>query len=106
MGTFLLALFLVFIVWPLVKFLWAIRKAHKQARKAFEQATGTQWKQYKKESKTPPVNKEKIFDKNVGEYVDFEDIETASATTTENTTQAQQAKIEHQIEDAEWEEIK
>lgn len=101
----LLIFFIVFIVWPIVKFFWAIRKAHKQARRAFEEATGTKWNQ-RTEPRNTPV-KEKIFDRNVGEYVEFEEIEhTADSSETQSDTTNPQPKIEQQIVDAEWEDIK
>ena len=104
-SSILLVLFIVFIVWPLIKFIWAIRKAHMQARRAFEEATGTKWNQ-RNEARNTPV-KEKIFDRNVGEYVEFEEIEhTSNNTGTQPNTSNPQPKIEQQIVDAEWEDIK
>ncbi len=101
----LLIFFIVFIVWPIVKFFWTIRKAHRQARRTFEETTGTKWNQ-RNETRNTTV-KEKIFDSNVGEYVEFEEIEhTPNNGETQSGTQKQQPKIEQQIIDAEWEDIK
>lgn len=101
----LLIFFIVFIVWPIVKFFWTIRKAHKQARRAFEEATGTKWNQRNQPQHS--TVKEKIFDSNVGEYVEFEEIEhTPDNNETQYNTKKQQPKIEQQIVDAEWEDIK
>lgn len=92
-------------MWPIVKFFWTIRKAHKQARRAFEEATGTKWNQRNQPQHS--TVKEKIFDSNVGEYVEFEEIEhTPDNNETQYNTKKQQPKIEQQIVDAEWEDIK
>lgn len=103
----LIIFIIIFIVWPLIKFFWAIRKAQKQARQAFEQATGTKWNERNNPHNSTPAGKEKIFDRNVGEYVEFEEIEhTPDRTETQTNTGNPQPKIEQQIVDAEWEEIK
>ncbi|MDE6288225.1 MAG: DUF4834 family protein, partial [Muribaculaceae bacterium] len=54
-----------------------------------------------------PAPRNKKIDPNVGEYVAFEEIKTS--TTVSETTEADgstRIKVESQIEDAVWEEIK
>ena len=68
-------------------------------RKAFEQASQQQQQQQKQEAE-----REKIFDRNVGEYVDFEEIENTDGNSEPHYNPT--VKIEPQIEYAEWEDIK
>lgn len=102
----LIIFFIVFIVWPLIKFFWAIRKAQKQAHRAFEQATGTKWGQHKSKNHNTTSYKEKIFDSNVGEYVEFEEVEHDNTPDNEEKSTSKKFKIEQQVTDAEWEDIK
>lgn len=97
MATFLILVLVFFLLWPVIKIGHKIHRAQRQMRSAFEQAARQQQQQQEAE-------REKIFDRNVGEYVDFEEIEN-----TDNDTKPQYnptVKIEPQIEDAEWEDIK
>lgn len=106
MAEILLILFIVFIVWPLIKFFWAIRKAQKQARQAFEQATGTKWGKHNNKNHNTTACKEKIFDSNVGEYVEFEEVEHDNSLEREERSTSKKFNVEQQITDAEWEDIK
>lgn len=97
MGTILIIALIIFLLWPIIKLGYKIHRAQSQMRKAFQQAAKQQQQQQEAE-------REKIFDGNVGEYVDFEEIED---TSTDDTAQYNPTiKIEPQIEDAEWEDIK
>lgn len=96
MATFIILVLVFFLLWPVIKIGYKIHRAQRQMRNAFEQAARQQQQQ--------EAEREKIFDRNVGEYVDFEEIEN-----TDNNTKPQYnptVKIEPQIEDAEWEDIK
>lgn len=98
MTTFLLLILVFFLLWPVIKIGYKIHRAQRQMRSAFEQAARQQQQQQQE------AEREKIFDRNVGEYVDFEEIDD-----TDNDTKSQYnptVKIEPQIEDAEWEDIK
>lgn len=103
----LLILFILFFVWPLLRVVFAVRRAQKQARKAYEEAFGRGRQQGNRESVSP--EKEKIFDRNIGEYVEFEEIECSQSSETApdgETKYGKNVKIERQVVDAEWEDIK
>lgn len=106
MLALIIILFILFFVWPLLRVAFAVRRAHKQARKAYEEAFGHRQRQ---DNRSASPEKEKIFDRNVGEYVEFEEIECTSSTDSQgndNTVNRKNVKIEHQVVDAEWEDIK
>lgn len=94
--TILLLALLFLLLWPVIKIGYKIYRAQRQMRKAFEQASQQQQKQ--------EADREKIFDRNVGEYVDFEEIENTDGNSEPHYNPT--VKIEPQIEDAEWEDIK
>ena len=102
MGTILLILFLVFILFPILKFGWrvhrvqndindAIRQQQEQFRKAYEEASGQAQRQKSTEPKDP------------GEYVDFEEVTDASATEPKRT--AKTVDTTEEVADAEFEEV-
>lgn len=96
MTAFFLLALLFLLLWPVIKIGYKIYRAQRQMRKAFEQASQQQQKQ--------EAEREKIFDRNVGEYVDFEEIENTDGNSEPHYNPT--VKIEPQIEDAEWEDIK
>ncbi len=113
MGTILLILLIWFIIIPIARVLWAGRKVYKQYKRAAEQATGQAGNPYRQRQEHrggwgERQHQKKKFDRNVGEYVDFEEIETPlpHSTTASGNTQPPHSRSESQIEDAEWEEIK
>lgn len=118
------------IIWLL--FLWFLYKAvrfilrgvrqYKQTRNAWEdfyrQATGQDFTRKKGKAKTAkdsdtPAPRRKIFSREDGEYVEFEDIivsetETTSSTSSDGKTYEKTTRTtvtESQIVDAEWEDI-
>lgn len=99
MTAFFLLALLFLLLWPVIKIGYKIYRAQRQMRKAFEQASQQQQQQQKQEA-----DREKIFDRNVGEYVDFEEIENTDGNSEPHYNPT--VKIEPQIEDAEWEDIK
>ncbi|MDE6190813.1 MAG: DUF4834 family protein [Muribaculum sp.] len=58
---------------------------------------------YDRQQPKQRARKKKIFNKNEGEYVDFEEIAT---TTTESQSTNVSYETEEQVSDAEWTEIK
>ncbi len=111
MGTILLILLIWFIIIPIARVLWAGRKVYRQYKKAAEQAAGQTSNPYHQKRKGgwgKHQHQKKKFDKNVGEYVDFEEINAPQPhySATSDNTQAPHSSRESQIEDAEWEEIK
>lgn len=114
MWEFLLILLFFFVIWPAIKRIWRVWCLHtvrKQAGNIFEQAFGganypepetrrrrAGW------SKATQVHKKIPHD--VGEYIQYEDVECSSTiyTNTDNTTTY--TSTETQITDVEWEDIK
>ena len=99
MITLIILALLFLVLWPVIKIGYQIYRVQRQMRKAFEQASRQQQQQQQQEAE-----REKIFDRNVGEYVDFEEIENTDSNSEPHYNPT--VKIEPQIEDAEWEDIK
>jgi len=110
MGTFILLLFIFFIVIPLAKVLWKAYLLHRQWNKATQgmRDAFNQTRQQASQSKSSyrRRDKKKKIDPNVGEYVAFEEI--ACNTTAQTAEPQDDAKLrsEPQVEDAVWEDIK
>ncbi len=108
MSFFLLVLliFLAYILWPVVKGMIYVRKVQRNVRDAFEQAARGNGPA--SNTAGSPRRKKKI-DKDVGEYVEFEDITTASSSYSETVEgpdgSRRVAESEWQVVDAKWEEI-
>lgn len=103
--SFLLFLFLLFvlyfIVWPILKTIFFVRKVRKNFYSKFNQGPRRQSTQQKE------PKKEKIIGKDVGEYVSYKEISSESATYKETTSDDVTVGIlqENQTEDIEWEDI-
>lgn len=103
MLTFFLLLLLFFIVIPALRVMWRIS----QIRSAFKKQQQRANDMFNRARQPKPEPRKKKIDPNVGEYVAFEEIKTS--TTVHETTEADgstRIKVESQIEDAVWEEIK
>ncbi len=88
---------LAMIVWPILSAFMAI----KRGASSF---TGNASRQQQRQQNQEPKRRKKIFSRNDGEYVDYEDIAGRKTSTTTTTTERYES--EPQVEDAEWEEIK
>lgn len=117
MGTLLLILFIVFIVWPLIKAAWRIHTLRSQVNQAFRtaqqqaQANARQAKQSSRPAGWQQADHQKKFDQSDGEYVEWEEVEIDSATISSDSTETEidQTHIDvttTQVSDADWEEIK
>lgn len=89
----------------------AVRKAQRQARDAFSQFTGNAGQERRRTGGWTGGKKRrnKVIDRNVGEYVDFEEVETSGEAGTKpeaGDTTKSGYKVEQQVVDAEWEDIK
>ncbi len=106
-------LFLIFVIWPVVKVIYYLSNARKFARqqqdafrKAYSQsAPGSASGNYSTGNSGHHTRKKKIFSKADGEYVEFEEISCdmpgeASSSTTDTYIR------EDQVSDAEWTEVK
>lgn len=116
MGTFILLLFIFFIVIPVCKLLWRGWQFHRRwkdatagLRDAYARAYG---QQTRNGSAGQPRRKKKKIDPNVGEYVAFEEIHStttsadSSTTTSAGSTGDKGFRAEPQVEDAVWEDVK
>lgn len=113
MGSFLLLLFIIFIVIPLGRLLWTLFKVRSNYKKAVNNARQAQ-ASYEARNRpggwsAPRRERAKKVNPNVGEYVEWEDVEVTS-TTTQETSKSSPGKttryFEERISDVEWEEIK
>lgn len=100
MGTFLLILFILFVVVPLLRGAWTIYKLRRR-RESENRPAG--WQQAE--------GRRKIISKNEGEYVEWEEVEVTEETTTASSDQAQSRRRtrtvgEQRIVDVEWEDVK
>lgn len=109
MGTILLLLFIIFVVWPLCRFayhVWQTRRQWQQAtdrmRDAFRQTYG--------QNRTPgdqaPKKKKKKIDPTVCEDVVFEEIACDVKSQTYTSADGSRTTYtESQVEDAIWEDL-
>lgn len=118
MGTFLLLLFIFFIVIPLVRVMWTVNSMRRKARKAMEQMADRQKREARRRESerrpggwSPARSTEKIFSKSDGEYVEFEEVsvtvesERAAADEPPHRRMRKGASMEQRIIDVEWEDI-
>lgn len=113
--SILFILLFIFIIWPIIRVSWVIHKARKQARTIYEQRFGRQEGSSQTERKAgwskPEQTRAKVFKRTDGDYVQFEDIEVTTQTTTQtdadgSTSQHTTTTVDHQIIDIDWEDIK
>lgn len=104
----ILILFLIFILPGLIRGITAIHRFRRQTREAFNAMYGRPQQQERKAGWSGNNRqKKKKIDKDVGEYVSFEDITVEQ--TSETRTDASGStfhETEQQITDAEWEDIR
>lgn len=109
----LIFLFLLgFILWPVIKFGWKLFTIRRQLNNIYGQRAGggasggggSFWNRSGR-PQSPKAKRSRI-DRNVGEYVEFEEL----AVDVEAETQRQYKKVEferqQQISDVEWEEVR
>ncbi|MDE6801511.1 MAG: hypothetical protein K2J06_01955 [Muribaculaceae bacterium] len=110
--TFLFILFIIFVLPKFIRGFLLMYRLRKQARRMYEQMYGAQQRaeepRRRKAGWSQPIPHRKKIDSSVGEYVRFQEIETAETVAEhtdakENTTTT--VAVEQQITDAEWEEI-
>ncbi len=111
MGYFLLILFIVFFVVPFFRIVLTVHKARRTMRDAMRgMYGGAQQGQPAKERErkagwTAPVVRRKKIEKDVGEYVKFEEL-PADPAHPDGATRVTYTRTEVQITDVEWEDIK
>ncbi len=114
MGTFFLALLILFVVYPLCRAAWAVYKLRRQARRAFEDMNRKRTAEHRRrEAENRPAgwqqaSRRKIFSKNEGEYVEWEEVDItvdAGADTARSSRRSRDVE-EKRIVDVEWEDVK
>lgn len=104
-GIILLFLFVWYVVRPAIKFFMTVNRLRDEARTAYHnQASRRQGE--RKAGWTAPVKRKKIIDRNVGEYIEYEEITNISESSASNTSAQTHYTSEEQITDVEWEDIK
>lgn len=104
--TLLIIALLLFLFWPLIRFIIIINRARKQfhnQQQAFRNAYS-----HEDEENSERTHR-KIFNKNDGEYVEYEELPSTSSANNSsynNTTTDDAQTSDPQISDAEWEDIK
>ena len=114
MGTFLLIIFVVFFVIPLLRVVTTVYKARRTMRDAMRSMYEAQQGQRaqgaephrRKAGWTSPIMRRKKITKDVGEYVKFEELPADPDTPADGYTRATYTRTESQITDVEWEDIK
>lgn len=107
-GIILLFLFIWYVVRPAVKFFMTVNRLRDQARSAYQNRWGgSQRQSERKAGWTAPVKrKKKKIDRNVGEYIEYEEITHISASSESTTSgQTRYSSTEEQVTDVEWEDI-
>lgn len=110
--AFFFLLILIFILIPIGRVFLAVYKAKRQTQRMWEQYNNNAQafrRQYQQRSRgysqpDQPQPKKKKIGRDVGEYVDFEEIAGSSTTQTEQSNTHKEYH-EQQVTDAEWEEI-
>lgn len=126
MLTFLATIFIIYLLWILVKPLlmsYARRKYAEKVNDMFNQAFGggqpfgTGQKQAgrngssnprggRREAPRYPGRKKKIFSREEGEYIEFEEIEVRTEYRSASAKDSSYTPREPQVSDADWEEIR
>lgn len=124
--TFILTIIIIYLVWLLVKPLlmrYAQRKYQEKVNDMFNQAFGGGGRAASSTSYGPfsgqrpgeerryqqqryPGRKKKIFSRDEGEYVEFEEIEVEADYRSASTADPGYTPREPQVSDADWEEIR
>lgn len=100
----LLFLIVYLIILPLFRVGSAVYKTRKQMRNFFDGMNGAGTRQ--QQAHQQPEPRKKKFNSTDGEYVDFEEIESAPTQQQANTGTHKDYSNSSQIEDAEWEDVK
>ncbi len=100
----LLALLILFILWPLIKFGYRIWKTVHSFKNQFGGMYGGQERSSEAEGQANPHRRKKAIDPNVGEYVEFEEFkEEKKIEVNESVSEEENVEI---VTDAEYEDIK
>lgn len=105
MWAFFAILLIVFLLWPFIRFLMGVHRAKKQFEQAFGQHDSSHRRGNTAQNST--TRGHKIFGKDEGEYVEFEEIQEEYITGNQSGGHktGHINEPEPQISDAEYEEI-
>lgn len=98
---------ILFFIWPVLRLGWKIYSVRRQMNRMFNNARSANTQRPNagpgSTGSNPFSARRKKIDPSIGEYVEFEEVET-----TTQTEEYHEVKYERrqQVEDAEWEEIK
>lgn len=98
----LVILFIIF--WPVIRVFLAIRRATREARRAFSGRQSTGERSHRADT-SGHRKRRKVFSRNEGEYVEFEEVTVTEERKSSNGTSKTTVK-ESQVEDAEWEDVR
>lgn len=107
-GFILLCFFIVFIVVPLLRAVLGVRRMRRDWQQRvddFRRAAGFGPASAPADEPKAPARKKKI-DPDTGEYVAFEEIKAETTYTSASTETQASFRVEEQIEDVSWEDIK
>lgn len=122
--TFIATIIIIYLVWLLVKPMlmrYAQRKYQEKVNDMFNQAFGggrSASSSYgpfsspsndappRREARNYPRRKKKIFSRDEGEYVEFEEIEVTADHRAASSSDSTYTPREPQVSDADWEEIR
>lgn len=106
--SLLLIFFLILILRPIIRGYLAMRRMRRQMQEMFDAARRDPRQSAGQGSSSTPQQPrhEKVYGRDAGEYVAFEEIEASETVATEETPEGTTTVVEQQISDAEWEEIR
>lgn len=105
----LLIILLFFLLRPVFKMFMIYRKYRRAMRDAYSRAQSAQGRPYGRGSQSRgaqnPAPKKKVFTKDMGEYVAYEEI-SCTIKQENDSQQSSRTVTEEQVTDIEWEDIK
>lgn len=108
-GLILLILFVWFVLRPVVRFFMTVNRLQREARRAANpDPRGASKPRERKAGWTAPASHHKKIDRNIGEYIEYEEITTISTPPApdDGADKGNYIHTESQIVDVEWEDIK
>lgn len=105
----ILAFIIIFFVWPAAKLAYKVKRANDQAREQFEEMRREAERRTRQNRPggwhTDHHTPKKKYSSTEGEYVEWEEVKVSTETTTQSSTD-HTTRVEQQITDVEWEDIK
>ncbi len=103
---FLLLVALFFLLRPLIRVAWTVWRTMRQM-KNMQNAASSRTRTRRNSSSSSPQPRKKVFRRDEGEYVEFEEITVEESTAPGNKTAASGPSTRHEprVTDAEWEDI-